>query len=133
MFFDLYSCSDDRSHVRPPVLLGVRAQQRACCQSRTKEFFTKKKISFHQSSYFLGITQGKVICNCTTLCLGSIPLVNFINQQKEHGGIFLYQEEICVYFSPKLLKGTVAVLCMECRIFGQCQHEILLLDKTSGS
>lgn len=94
---------------------------------------SQKKICFHQSSYFLRITQGKVICNFITLYLGNIPLVNFINEQKEQGGILLYQGEICAYFSPITCKATVVILCVECRIFGQCQREILVLDKTSGS
>lgn len=108
VFFDLHPCSDDRSHIHPLVLLGVQSQQCVCCQSRTKDIFTKKKkIGFHQSSCFPGITQGKVICNFTTLYLGSIsppPPVNFLHQQKRKVWCLLHREEICASISQKYVR-----------------------------
>lgn len=109
VFFDLHPCSDDRSHIHPLVLLGVQSQQCVCCRSRTKDIFTKnkKRIGFHQSSCFPGITQGKVICNFTTLYLGSIPPAprSFSStSRKEKCGVFCIRKKYALPF-PRNMEG----------------------------
>lgn len=132
VFFDLYPCSDDRSHIHPLVLLGVRAQQCVCCLSRTKDIPPpprKKTKKYQPLSKFILSWSNSRQSHLQFYNFGiweTFSLVNFISQQKEQAGIFLYLEEIFK------CKRTVVLLFMECRIFGQCQHEILLLDKTSG-
>lgn len=128
VFFDLYPCSENRNYIHPLVLLHT--QSSASIEQKTS---FPKKVLFHQSSYFLGMHQGKIICKCITLYPGNIPLVNFYQPAKRACWYLLCREEICAYFPPKICKGTVVVFCMRCGIFGQCQHEILLLDKTSGN
>lgn len=55
--------------------------------------------TFHQSSYFLGITQGKVICNFTTLFLGNVPpLLILPTSRKNSVGSFCNREKYATTF-----------------------------------
>lgn len=94
-----------------------------------------KHTSFHRSSSSEEL-QAKSFC-ILLLCVREKEkkkaLLIFPGSKTNRMVSLVPGRSMCLLLPVNDVRGQGLVLCMECGIFGQCQHEILLLDKTSGS